>query len=223
MIVKLKEVAMINFNHDSQGYVEATFRALTDALLPNVTYHDSSFHVEESDLGVHNYMIYSLDHYVTIQKQLKQLTIPLSYPTALLLDAAATQLVVRGELQPSTKPQFPNGGMFSHLSKLDRLKTLTALENIELDLYLLPAPFQNNAGLIKFITDALNRFALLGFYSEWSAYGTTRLYPPQERRLEYFPISWEEVGYPGVALGYRDFRGFLITMVEVRGRNDKKV
>ncbi|WP_163971098.1 hypothetical protein [Oceanobacillus halotolerans] len=106
--------------------------------------------------------------------------------------------------------------MFSHLSRKDRIQTLAALENLEIDLFLLPSPFQNNAGLVKYVTDALNRFSMFGYYSEWLAYGSTRLYPPNHRQLEFFPFSWQQVGYPGVSLGYRDFRGFLLLM----GRNE---
>src|SRR5699024_10384591 len=111
---------------------------------------------------------------------------------------------------------FPGGGMFSRLSRIDRLRTLYKLENFDIDLYLLPSPFQNNAGMVKHVTDALNRFSMFGYYSEWPAYGSTRSYPPNDRRLEFFPSGWQQSGYPGVALGYRDFRGFLYTMAEVR-------
>lgn len=75
--------------------------------------------------------------------------------------------------------------MFSCLSRRDRIRTLSALENLNIDLYVLPSPFQNNAGLVKNVTDALNRFSMLGYYSEWPAYGSTRLRPPSERRLEF--------------------------------------
>lgn len=57
---------------------------------------------------------------------------------------------------------------------------------------------------------ALNRITMMGYYSEWSGYGSTRLEKPDQRRLEFFPISWKQVGYPGPSLGYRAFRKPLL-------------
>ena len=56
------------------------------------------------------------------------------------------------------------------------------------------------------ITGSLNRFTMMGYYSEWYGYGSTRLEVPDQRRLEYFPLSWQQVGYPGPSLGYRALR-----------------
>ncbi|WP_373893634.1 hypothetical protein [Virgibacillus sp. CBA3643] len=167
-------------------------------------------------MWVHAYLIYALDHYVSIQQQLHHTVIPLAYPTAVMLDTAAKQLVNAHQVQPCPQCLFPGGGMFSSLSRQDRIRTLAALENLDVDLYLLPSPYENNAGLIKHVTDALNRFSMFGYYSEWPAYGSTRLYPPDSRRLEFFPPVWQEVEYPDASLGYRDFRGFLLKM----GRNE---
>jgi hypothetical protein len=50
------------------------------------------------------------------------------------------------------------------------------------------------------------RFVMMGYYSEWSGYGSTRLEEPAQRRLEYNPLSWKQVGYPGPSLGYRALR-----------------
>ncbi|WP_010531449.1 hypothetical protein [Lentibacillus jeotgali] len=168
------------------------------------------------DLGVHDYIIYSLDHSISIQQQLHHHIVPLAYPTASMLNIAAMQLVYSQHAQASPQSMVSSGGMFSHLSRTDRILTLSALENLEIDLYVLPSPFHNNAGMVKYVTDAVNRFSLFGYYSEWPAYGSTRLCPPGDRQLEFFPLTWQQVGYPGVSLGYRDFRGFLITMAEVR-------
>jgi hypothetical protein len=52
------------------------------------------------------------------------------------------------------------------------------------------------------ITSSLNRYTMMGFYSEWFGYGTTRLNPPNERKLEFDPISWEQIGYPGPSFSY---------------------
>lgn len=202
---------IISLYHQSPEYLQATFRSLTDALLPATlqpVYYGT--HDSRSDMGIHEYIIYALDHSISIQQQFHHTVVTLSYPTAMMLDIAATQLVNSHQLQPSSQNMFPGGGMFSRLTRKDRIRTLAVLENLNLDLYLLPSPYQNNAGLIKYVTDALNRFAMFGYYSEWPAYGSTRLYPPDQRRLEFFPLNWQQIGYPGVSLGYRDFRGVLV-------------
>ncbi|AXF55580.1 hypothetical protein [Salicibibacter kimchii] len=193
-----------------------TFQALTDALLPSESYVE---HGEKlaSDLNVHEYVIDGLNQYITVQAQLYTISIPLAYPTARMLNSAANQLVNVGKIHFSSKASFSENVAFARLSRQDRVRTLAALEELKVDLYALPTPYQNNAGMVKHVVDALNRFSIFGYYSEWSAYGSTRRLPPDERRLEFFPISWKQVGYPGVSLGYRDFLGFLLKMPRNEG------
>lgn len=192
-------------------YVYATFEALVDALLPS---KESS--LSANDLKIQDYLIYSLNNFISIQKQLEIQLIPLAHPTAEMLNSAANQFISAGLLQPLKDSPFPEGGMFSNLSRKDRIWTLAALEKLYIDLYLLPGPFKNNGGMVKFMTDALNRLSMFGYYSEWPAYGTTRSNPPGYRKLEFFPPGWQQVGYPGVSLGYRDYRGVLFSMQEVK-------
>ena len=52
---------------------------------------------------------------------------------------------------------------------------------------------------------------MMGYYSEWSGYGSTRLDEPNQRKLEYYPISWKQVGYPGPSLGYHALRSYQFT------------
>lgn len=209
----------MQLGQEQLDYVRENFYALTDALLPSVDVKGEQVPAvvsDYTDLDVHSYLIDALDNYVSVQMQLNQKTLVLSYPTALMLDIAATELLRSNRITDSFYPTFEVERTFAYISKTNRLKTLTALENLEIDLFLLPNPFKNDGGLVKHVVDALNRFALFGFYSEWSAYGSTRFLPPQARQLEFFPWSWKQVGYPGVAYGYRDFRGFLLKM----GRNE---
>lgn len=193
--------------------MQASFQALTDALLSAA---NQGIYFSAEDFEVYEYVIYGLDHYVSIQQQLYHGVVPLAYPTAVMLDVAATELVNTRKVKAYPQSLFPGGRMFSHLSRKDRVRTLSALENLEIDLFLLPSPFHNNAGMVKHVVDALNRFSMFGYYSEWPAYGSTKNYPPDDRRLEFFPPNWQQVGYPGVSFGYRDFRGFLLKM----GRNE---
>lgn len=45
--------------------------------------------------------------------------------------------------------------------------------------------------------NALIRATMMGYYSEWFGYGSTRLNEPDQRTMEYQPFSWKQVGYPG--------------------------
>lgn len=70
----------------------------------------------------------------------------------------------------------------------------------------LPIAFKNNPELVLFSTGELNSLTMMGYYSEWSGYGSTRLNSPNHRKLEYFPLSWKQIGYPGPSSGYRALR-----------------
>ena len=50
---------------------------------------------------------------------------------------------------------------------------------------------------------SLNRLTMMGYYSEWFGYGSTRLEEPNQRVLEFSPSSWTQVGYPGPSFSYR--------------------
>lgn len=213
--------------HPAKRYAEmadphtvATFRALVEAIVPN-TPMLAAFGAEQAagavELHVHEYMIWELDHTLSLFFGLNLTVIPLSAPTAMLLNAGALQFIASGHA-PYVRKNVPSGP-FAALLPSDRIRTLAMLEQLKVDLGTLPPPYQNDGGLLKFIVDYLNRGTMFGNYSEWSAYGTTRLAAPTQRRLEYFPISWRQVGYPGVSLGYRALHGFLLTIVREGGES----
>ena len=55
----------------------------------------------------------------------------------------------------------------------------------------------------NYVVDVLIKLTMMGYYSEWYGYGLTRLDEANQRVLEFQPISWEQVGYPGPATGNR--------------------
>ncbi|HJV45425.1 MAG TPA: hypothetical protein VJ824_06830 [Bacillota bacterium] len=205
-----------------EPHTRATFQALVEAIIPysptlarfgnEQTFGALEEHIDE-------FMILKLDKLLTSSYGYYSCRIILSRPTAFMLDAAATQLIVTGQTQDPQTFQFPYGGPFTTLSRNDRFRAIELLEKVKIDLGSLPPPYQYNAGLVKFISGALNWMTTSGYYSEWSGYGSTRLGQPDNRRVEFFPISWLQVGYPGPAYGYRDFRGFLLNP-SLRGRDD---
>ncbi|MFP3123814.1 gluconate 2-dehydrogenase subunit 3 family protein [Ectobacillus funiculus] len=197
-------------------HTRATFQALVHAIIPDtlwITTLGATQGVAILELKVYEYIIWTLNHFLTIpiKQQLNLINTSMAKATAQLLDAAATQLMWSGQIKyPLNAWAFLGGGSFAALLPGDRLRAIALLEQLKIDLGSLPVPYQNNPGFIRNMIDVLSQLTLFGYYSEWSAYGTTRLLPPDYRRMEQFPIGWIQSGYPGTAFGYRDFRGFLV-------------
>lgn len=192
-----------------------TFKAFVDAIIPITPilaqYLGKIQYPGALNLHTNQYLIWSLDHLISLSDGAAEYNVPLSISTAILLDMAANELISMGEnKEPVDYHQFPMGGSFSALAPMDRLRAITLLEKYQIDYSILPIPFQNNPDNVNYIISFINRQTMLGYYSEWSGYGSTRLYPPTDRVLEDFPISWKQVSYPGPARGYDAFRGYLI-------------
>jgi len=191
----------INDQNNSFDHTQDTFKAFVDAVIPRSPKLAEEFgriqYFGALDLHVDEYMIMSLNNYY----------IPLAKPTAEILDIAAEQLVfMGGNNRLFNYLRFPRGGIFAALSPGDRFRAFTLLVQLNIKLEDLPEPYKDNPELVLSITSALNRFTMMGYYSEWSGYGSTRLMEPNQRVLEYFPLSWNQVGYPGPSLGYRALR-----------------
>ncbi len=196
-------------------HIKATFQALVDAIIPATPElspkQGPEYAATGMDLNIDEYVIWCLDHGLAVQGVINMINVPLSSPTAELLDVAASRLVdTGGAKDPQNILAFPDGGTFATLSRNDRCRAITLLERNDIDLGALPSPYQNNAGLVKYIAGAINRFAVFGYYSEWSGYGTTRLASPESRMLESVPLGWQQVQYPGPSNGYRELRGYKV-------------
>lgn len=199
-----------------------TYRALVEAIVPTtpmLAVYGSEQVIGAVDLFINEYMIWELDHFLSLHNGFYLSRIPLSSSTAMLLDAGAVQLLAMGLAQGPLK-HGAAGGAFSRLSPENRIKTMSLLEQGSIDPGYLPEPYRYDLGLVAFMVDFLNHQTMFGYYSEWAGYGTTRLATPSERHLQFFPPSWRQVGYPGVSLGYRDFRGFLLQIDRQGGRPD---
>ncbi|SDY04827.1 hypothetical protein SAMN05421736_101229 [Evansella caseinilytica] len=193
----------------------ATFYALVDSIIPNTPQLASKLgqihSVGATDMDTHAYLIYQLDHFLNIHVGFSLFEVPLSEPTAELLNAAAGQVIETGSnVEPLHHYLYVKNAPFTMLSRTDRLRSVTLMERLQVDLSRLPVPFQHNGGLVQFMMDTLNRLIYFGYYSEWAGYGATRLYSPDWRKLEFFPVSWLQAGYPGPAYGYRAYRGHLL-------------
>jgi hypothetical protein len=198
-----------------EAYVAATFQALADAILPPVwkrTAADVTFIPGGVQRCADQYVRFELDRSQFIPANGEGERMPrLSWASAKLLDAAADELIRRGAAPSASAPQhFPGGGSFAALTRIDRLQALALIDRSELPLHRLPPPFADNAVSILVMANSFFQLTMFGYYSEWPGYGSTRLSPRKERRLECFPPGWSLTGYPGPSSGYRDLRGFEI-------------
>lgn len=180
-----------------------TLMAYVDAVIPST--------LGALDLRLDDYLIWSLDHLISIQGEWGVKTIPLSAPTAELLDAAAIELIRSGGMKWSPNLSISSDdGPFAALSPDDRFEAIHLLENLQVDLQILPSPYRNNIGLVKFIISNLHQMVMMGYYSEWFSFGSTRLAPPEDRFPKNQCLTWHLVDYPGPSMGYRAHRGFLV-------------
>ncbi|MEW9671107.1 hypothetical protein [Ammoniphilus sp. 3BR4] len=180
-------------------YTRATFQALVDAIIPATPILAATLGSEQAagaiDLCIYEYVIQELNHSRPMQDD-----IPFSKSTALLLDSSAIELLRKGFVKhfPHVK-SFPGGGPFSALRRSDRLRAIDQLDQLDIELHSLPLPYQENTALIQTMMNSLNQITMFGYYAGWSG-----------ARTGCFPLSWIQVGYPGQAFGYRDFRGYLL-------------
>lgn len=178
-----------------------TIRALVDAIIPRTPELAEEFgkiqYYGALDSYTDEYVISTLNnHYY-----------PLAKSVADALDMAAIQLILIVGSNYSLE-YFDNNGKsaFAELSPENRFRAISLLPYLESHLSEIPESLGENQDYVLAIINALSRYTLMGYYSEWSGYGSTRMDSPNERVLEYFPIGWRQVGYPGPSLGYPALR-----------------
>lgn len=207
----------------SDSHTQATFQAFVDAIIPLTCQYTGASATEYAPgaigLGIQDYVIKELDFSQFIPADAEPNIIPLSKSTAILLDIGAAQFLnLNHALLLSSGFSYPCEGLFSTLSRIDRLRAVTLLDHLAVPLESLPQPYQNNPALVQVMMSSINQLTLFGYYSEWFGYGTTRFLPTNLKRIECCPPSWKLVGYPGPSFGYRDFRGFLMRFPHQKGR-----
>ena len=208
-------VGLIQFQRNKYilPQTQAAFKALVDAVVPvtpELTEEQGSIQSFGAlDLRTDEYQIWSLDHYLSLNIIIKSFNIHLANATAEMLNIAAKQLLyIGGNKKPVNSAILPEKGTFAALAPSDRFLAITLLE--QLDLASLPIPFRNYMGFVFTITVSITLLATIGYYTEWSGYGSTRMETPEKRKLEHFPTGWKQVGYPGPSKGYHALRGYLI-------------
>lgn len=186
--------------YDSLLYTDEIFKAFVDAIIPRTPALAEEYgriqYYGALDLYTDEYLIYMLNYG----------TVPMAEAAARMLEIA-TEYFFSAEMQDVVNTsEVMELSDFGALSRLDRLRVVSFLENSGSVIPELPSPFTGDQYAIASVTNSLNGLAMLGYYSEWSGYGSTRLLSPNQWVMEYFPVSWEQVGYPGPSLGYRALR-----------------
>jgi len=193
---------------------KSTFNALLDAIIPGT--HETSENKGSIQLSgalashTDEYEIWLLDHFLSLNITNLNFNIYLANATAKMLNIAARKLIdSEGNKELVNFTILLGEGAFAALSSNDRFRAITLLEQNKVDITLLPIPFYNNPGFILSLTGGIAMFATIGYYTEWSGYGSSRMDTPEKRKLEHFPVGWNQVGYPGPSKGYHAFRGYL--------------
>lgn len=214
-----------------EAHTRLTFRALIDAVIPETPdlEGDSGRDLEPGGLAVDldEFLIEYVDS--LFQFGLPHVgprgNLPLAAPTANLLDIAALTLITRSrnESEPdiSRVREFAEpvrgssvavaavAGPFAMLSRRDRLRAISIIDEFELDV----APFRGleleiDGGLVGQLVVG---FSELLYYSEGTGYEDFFL-PPSDRSHSNDPgdvQGWRQTGYPGAADGYNALRGYL--------------
>ncbi len=207
---KFIETIKFQSNHPLPLTVE-TFKALTDAVVPKT----SELSVGALELHTEDYLIWTLNHFVTLVFVKKGIPVPLANATADMLNIAANELIKKdGNIKPICSDIISEKGTFAALEPNDRFRAISLLEKLQLNLTNLPIPFYQNKGNVLAVTRLLTSLTSFGYYSDWSAFDSTRLETPEKRIIEEFPAGWKEVGYPGISKGYHALRGYLFDQFE---------
>lgn len=196
------ENKMISYqDYYSLHHTWETIRALVDAIIPRTP----RLAEEYGQIQYYGALDSYTDEFVI--NTLNNHYYPLAKPVADLLDIAATQLLLNIGSNYSLEYLDNNGkSAFAELTPINRFRAISLLSGLQSYLTEIPESLGQNQDYVLAVINALSRFTLMGYYSEWSGYGSTRLDSPNERVLEYIPIGWKQVEYPGPSLGYRALR-----------------
>ncbi|SHJ45631.1 hypothetical protein SAMN02745136_00068 [Anaerocolumna jejuensis DSM 15929] len=185
-----------NNESTNMTYMVGTFRALVDTIIPRTPRLAQEYGLIQYygalDADIDQFLILSLQN----------LQYPLAVYTMELLDLAAKLTYSEGYEGISQSDEIT----FSNIPPEKRLQALELLLVAPIFPANYPRVFMDNPDWVLNIYGALNKSTMFGYYSEWYGYGNTRLLPPEQRQLEFYPFSWEQINYPGPSLGYHALR-----------------
>lgn len=184
------------YPYNQDEHILKSFQALVDVIIPRTP--DLA-----KEYGIIQYYG-ALDAYTDefIFLSLQNLPNPLAGYAADLLNTAAELVTSEGYRNKGRDID----GLFFEASPEKRVEVLELIKLSTIFPANFPKLMQDNPDLILYTYSFLIRYSMLGYYSEWFGYGTTRLNPPAQRKLEYYPFSWEQIDYPGPSSGYHALR-----------------
>ena len=185
------------FDKNAIQFTYDTYMALVDAVVPRTPLLAANY----GDIFLYGALDYFTDEYMVMM--LNYYRAPLAFPIAQLLNIASMQYLISqgGAVVDANESQ--RNTAFSMLEPSNRFLVISQLEAYDTyypDILII----QENPELISAI-GSLNCYTMLGYYSEWFGYGDTRLESPNQRVLQFYPPSWEQVGYPGPSLSYINY------------------
>ncbi len=220
---------------DTDPHTRLTYAAVVDAVVPRTPALATELGAEHVPgglaVGLDAYLVTYVNDLFSGLTRLGDRTgdLRLAEPVALVLEAAAVELVATGGNEDAPSPRFARelcdrsttidevvdvaaGGLFPRLSRRDRLNALTLLDELAVDLSVLadrlPVPLvESDGGLVPTLVVG---FTEVIYYSEWQGYADFTA-PPSGRAFTDDPgavQSWRQSGYPGNADGYAAFRGY---------------
>lgn len=221
----------VGIGPDVDPHTRVTFRAITDAVVPETPTLAEDIGPEHAAGG----LAIDLDEFAItyvddgFQFGLPHLgpqgNMPIADPIAHVLDTAALTLLERGDNEaepsldralsllgpddpPAAKPEDAVGP-FAKLSRRDRLRAISLLDEFEIEFS--PTDddlFELDAGLVGQLVIG---FIEMIYYSEWQGYDDFTD-PPNQRDHPNDPSaiqSWRQTGFPGFANGYAALRGYV--------------
>ncbi|WOO36769.1 hypothetical protein R2R35_23760 [Anaerocolumna sp. AGMB13020] len=171
-----------------------TMQALVDVIIPRSPELAREFGIIQYYGGLDEYV----DEYMVLTLQNQYF--PLA---AFVVDILDTVAYLR---ETEEDRDYQQSHRFFEASEELRLEALGFIREYAKESENIPPILADSADMLMNIYSMLIRFPMMGFYSEWSGYGSTRLYPPSERVLQYRPVSWEQIDYPGPSNGYHALR-----------------
>lgn len=180
------------------SYARGTLAALADALVPEtpgLADRGDEYVPGALDTDVDALLVEALDGFQEADGALWRVlgydAVPLAPLVAVLLDAAAVELLVRRRAAAGLRAPDDAfaGGPFSRLAPRDRLRALRLLE---------ADGVLAGSGTVNYLAQAIVSVAYFAYYSDW---GDSRQ-------------GWDQTGYPGPADGYAVAMGYEVESFE---------
>lgn len=212
-------------------HARLVFRAVADAIVPRTPAlgeRRGSEHVPGAlAVGVDELMAWGLNNFLRVNPTPAPATevearLPAAIATA--LDAAAVELLARGENEEQPEPRYAEAlaegdptadeavdvaaaGVFARLAPRDRFRALHLVETHQVDSDQLPVEFREFHADPSHLVAGLQAVVMFGHYSEWAGYenGTES---PDQWRFTGDVLSWEQTDFPGPSDGYAVHRGY---------------